>query len=51
MRLPEAVDIAPWDVPRNDIRTSQELGRGGCSYEGNVQRRFGSCQIPTSGNP
>ena len=29
MRSPEAVDITPWNVPRNDIRTSEELGRGG----------------------
>ena len=26
---PRPVDIAPWNVPRNEIHTSHELGRGG----------------------
>ena len=29
IRSPETVDITPWNVPRNNIRTSEEIGRGG----------------------
>ena len=28
-RSPPPVDITPWNVSRNDIRTSEEIGRGG----------------------
>ena len=27
-RSPEAIDIAQWNVPRNDIHTDEEIGRG-----------------------